>query len=900
MADENWQRLRKRVGASRAATRLQNHFGRWSGSSRLVLLALAVLAMGRWVFPWRGRWVWQGEPLAELPDAKLPPYGPAEVVEVLGALARPGFYALSEISLDVLFPWLYATFLGALLVRLARRHADRGVRLSLALFLPVAAALSDLVENLAYAAVALGAGKPLAVVGVAASWGKWSLVFATLIALVLTGRFLWGRWLAHLTAVRVPLLALLLLVLLERLAGHPDWPTVTNMMVSDTRFGLATAAFAVLLTMAVVLSAGWLAWNLAPERLRLERLALPAFVRHHPVRAIACLLPLATLPLLIRLEQGSRMDSVPTLAALACGVLAAGLLLWLLEYARSLGTLQRFADRLLPFFRTLGPGYLSFDQGRVEVRRGHPLALGVGLLLAAVYVVGYFWLSPEHAPRRIPTIAYVLLLVALVTHLLSGIAFFLDRFRFPLVLGIALYAISGGFWPAGEHTYPVRREVVDQAPCPKDAVMSRLQVRGLEGDDPVLLTVVGASGGGIQAAGWTAQVLTGLQEALGPDFTRSIHLISSASGGSVGAFFLLETVGADGALAPHRLAAVREAAMASSLDATAWGLVFPDFRRAFLPLLASRQRDRAWALEQGWLQNLECLREELPQAGCRLRPPARSQQAWLSSWRVGAATGRLPGVIFNATFVQDGAPFLISNLDLSSFSELRALTQDSEEGELWSLGPRDFDHREHFGPDGRFDLPIVTAARLSASFPFVTPTARPLVPKGEAEMAPFRVIDGGLFDNFGTTAALRWILEAVELLQDQKRSVEVLYLQVNAFPEEAAEIPKTTGWAQAALDPLTAIVKVRTSTQRARSDLELELLARLMKELGVPFKAVSFRPSDSSAPPLSWELSEHDKHSICESWRDAENLHKVEYLRDRYFPARPEIESLPACADSSR
>ncbi len=48
---------------------------------------------------------------------------------------------------------------------------------------------------------------------------------------------------------------------------------------------------------------------------------------------------------------------------------------------------------------------------------------------------------------------------------------------------------------------------------------------------PQSLVVVAASGGGIQASGWTAQVLGGLQESIGEDFTKKTALISSVSGG---------------------------------------------------------------------------------------------------------------------------------------------------------------------------------------------------------------------------------------------------------------------------------------------------------------------------------------------------------------------------------
>src|SRR5438094_521060 len=51
------------------------------------------------------------------------------------------------------------------------------------------------------------------------------------------------------------------------------------------------------------------------------------------------------------------------------------------------------------------------------------------------------------------------------------------------------------------------------------------------------VVVVASAGGGIQAAAWTARVLTGLQHEL-PEFANSIAALSGVSGGAVGTMFL--------------------------------------------------------------------------------------------------------------------------------------------------------------------------------------------------------------------------------------------------------------------------------------------------------------------------------------------------------------------------
>jgi hypothetical protein len=117
--------------------------------------------------------------------------------------------------------------------------------------------------------------------------------------------------------------------------------------------------------------------------------------------------------------------------------------------------------------------------------------------------------------------------------------------------------------------------------------------------------VVAANGGGIQAAAWTARVLTGLDRALRPEFgdtyAESIRLISSVSGGGVGAMHFAAKY-ANGRVDPRELDLIVKQADASSLDEVAWGAAFPDFWRAFVPLpFRAAQFDRGEALESAWI-----------------------------------------------------------------------------------------------------------------------------------------------------------------------------------------------------------------------------------------------------------------------------------------------------------
>src|SRR5262245_60412658 len=98
-----------------------------------------------------GAFAWRREVLGSCdrgPDGRRGGYTPAELAEYLGCLDRwgRGLYGLSEVTLDLLFPLVYGTLLGWLVVRLwSRPRAD------LLLGYVICAVVADWGENLTLA-----------------------------------------------------------------------------------------------------------------------------------------------------------------------------------------------------------------------------------------------------------------------------------------------------------------------------------------------------------------------------------------------------------------------------------------------------------------------------------------------------------------------------------------------------------------------------------------------------------------------------------------------------------------------------------------------------------------------------------------------------------------------------
>ena len=487
---------------------------------------------------------------------------------------------------------------------------------------------------------------------------------------------------------------------------------------------------------------------------------------------------------------------------------------------------------LLRYVSRLGDGYTRGKQ----LAPGHGEAVCFAVLALAVYALGLVLLAPGPDRNPIaawfynwfsqPALGYVLVLLLLLGLIVSSAAFFFDRFRFPTLAAFAIVSFALYGLTDLDHYYEVtldRPTKGSAALSPSTPVVNWKKPDG----SPADVVIVTASGGGITAAYWTTRVLEGLQKSV-PNFAESIRMISSVSGGSVGAMYYVDGYTKDGP--PNRPEDHRIAAGSPSLAHTTWGLVYPDFLRGLNLPVTDDRIDRGWATEQAWRGHLS------------------SPTLHIGDWREGIEQGWRPAVIFNATIAENGERFLISPLDLPS-----------------RRGTVSF--RTMF-PGG--DLPVTTAARLSATFPYVTPIARATSgPQAKRDSTSFHVADGGYYDNFGVVSAIEW-LEDVLPVYKASSGFKVLVVQIRAsnydphieHSDRRLSLPR--GWLYATLGPLTTLGKVRTSTQTVRNDMEIALLRDHWCYRGIELRTVVFSPEKDG--PLSWQLTRAERETIEESW----------------------------------
>ncbi len=680
----------------------------------------------------------------------------------------------------------------------------------------------------------------------------------------------WELWVRYLLAGRVSLCAwAFLVILLPFVLGGSGM--VANLLVTENGWQFF---WSVLLAFSASLVCGLsllLTLQYAPLRLGLPAVLRPGLLEGR-LLANCVLSALVALPLVAVLwneaDLGEGFRPLLVKGAAVLGSLAHNWLLLLVTDRLRRPLEAWLARRRLPFElpRPLAAGYV--EGGRVLV--DHLGAIAFWSILSVLYWAGYLVLDPAQQGERFPPLAFLLILHMLVTATLAGLAFFVDRFRIPSLLPVVLWVALIYALKDTDHFFSVwaldRGGGVEARvqPAPAAAPIERWLARRGQGAGKPVLVVLCSSGGGIQAAAWTVEVLCGLRHALGPEFLPSIRFVSAVSGGSVGVMHFLARFPDDGsAPAAESLEVARELAGRSSLSASIWGIVYPDFLRATFPLpVLDVGFDRARALEEAWRRPLR--------GDPRTTAPL---DARLGEWAARTAAGTLPGMVLNATVVETGERMLFSTVAIP-------------------IARKALSFLEHYG--GR-DVDVVSAARMSATFPYVTPVARArVVDRGEA-VSGEHVADGGYFDNFGVYSAVEWLDgllgPAPEGIGLEDMVEKVLVLEIRAFPETGAHAPgcgrtPAGGLTYELAGPLQAMLAVRTSTQTARNDTELALLRARWPELieesiivrppgplpAPTAQAPAVGPAEaacwceSAETPLSWHLSRAQQRGLEQAW----------------------------------
>jgi hypothetical protein len=625
----------------------------------------------------------------------------------------------------------------------------------------------------------------------------------------------WVQILRYLVLLRVPLLVALLLIVLPYAAVFTSARSLLGGLFDLTPRGFFFANLAAIAAGWAVLFTSRLIVSAAHDRfLDVAAMRLPGTL---PQWAVAFGL-LAAPTMAAGLWMSPRRDlGRRGLAVLAAGITMTGLFAGGWKLFSILGsTLRAGVEPWLNPWAEANPEVFRGYTGRdLDDHLTAALAFSVAFLL---YIVLGIVNRRRLGGGSVPALTSALQLLILLGWGFAGLTFFFDAFRVPVFLVAGAWFAAMAQSPASDHYYRIahRTEPRPAPPTPAETLRAKGRER---------VIVVAANGGGIQAAAWTARVLTGLCADLPGRFAPAVRFISAVSGGSVGAMHFVNAYGR-----PEAFEGVLDRAMESSLDDIAWGLVYPDFWRLFCPPLVKWwSMGRGRALEEAWER----------------RDPGVA--ASLAAWEEEVRAGGRPAVAFNATLAEKGVRLLASTAPLEE-------SQGVKESHRARLNFQTL-YRDH-------DIAVSTAVRLSATFPYVSPATRADVPGPQPH-----VVDGGYFDNFGMSTLVEWLDAAVAGCSDQVKEILILQIRGTKVPDATARTVKQValrGWFYQAFAPLETMLSVRGAGQVSHNEMQYGLLQRAW-EGKVNLRSVVLEfPGDD--PPLSWHLTAAQKQDILEAW----------------------------------
>jgi len=494
------------------------------------------------------------------------------------------------------------------------------------------------------------------------------------------------------------------------------------------------------------------------------------------------------------------------------------------------------------------------------------IILSVLLVLNPVFLVvftyHYDWLGPA-----LGTATIVLFAMAVMMPLGTALVYAGNRFNVPVIGLLLVLAVASSLFndnhrvrqTAEMRPYESVERVMARAKVPPGVVERSLRgytdlesyftawvkdLQPLHQKRAIPVVLVAVEGGGIRAAYWTASVLAELQDRAanaGLDFARHVFAISGVSGGSLGSAVFAALVrtpydvnyGADDAPCQegtYRCRAQRILAR-DFLSPTVAVLLFPDLLQRFLPV--AYFDDRALALERSW-----------EQAWRRYEPGDRFAGSFDGLWR--EAPLETPLLFLNSTVVETGQRIIVNPIAFDG-EPFRRTFHDAHDAAA-VIGAQ---------------VPLSTAVHMSARFTYVSPAGtieRRDPARTPDELAWFRVVDGGYFENSGAVT-LDEVLLALKR-QAHKAGVEIrpVVIHISNDPirkptEVVEDAPGKRVLMGEALSPVRALLNVRPARgYQARGVLAARVVTAEDAEAG---RHVHFRLCAYDVTlPLGWMLSD--------------------------------------------
>ncbi|GIL23547.1 MAG: hypothetical protein BroJett042_20600 [Bacteroidota bacterium] len=453
------------------------------------------------------------------------------------------------------------------------------------------------------------------------------------------------------------------------------------------------------------------------------------------------------------------------------------------------------------------------------------------------------------------------LILFLILNHLVGEDFFTKKYE--------AFGLDYGTQPA-EYSIKTLQHQLDSTAIEADRKTVLLQLtnwRKKFGDKKPKMVFICTSGGGKRASLWTLNALQTIDSLSHGRLMESSVLITGASGGLIGASYfrelklrekLGETIHPYSHIHRQKISSDNLNPLIFSLLANDLFVGFTKFEYAG----KAYQRDRAFTFEQQLNQITEGLMD---------KP--------ITAYAQPEMDGLVPMVLLTPTVVNDGRKVYIASRPVSFMNAELLNMPDYPQRKVSGI---DF-HRFFKDQDAK-DLRFLSALRMSATFPYITPnTTLPTDP-------PIQIMDAGISDNFGMSDAVRFLYSFNEWVSENTSGV--IFISIRDSPKLGTITAKK---GQTLIDdmtqPISSVYNNFENFQDITSDL---LLGQAYSWMHVPihridiqYQAESYVPilqkmdsirQNSTRASLSWRLTTREKDGVVRNIYSKQNQAEIDKL----------------------
>lgn len=377
------------------------------------------------------------------------------------------------------------------------------------------------------------------------------------------------------------------------------------------------------------------------------------------------------------------------------------------------------------------------------------------------------------------------------------------------------------------------------------------------------------SGGGKRAALWTFTALQTADSLTQGKLMQNSVLITGASGGLIGASFFRELKlrqKAGEAINPHA-AFHRRQISTDNLNPMIFSLLANDLFVGFTRFEYAGNlylQDRGYTFEQQLNQITGSLMD---------KPISAYDSAELSA--------TIPMMILTPTIVNDGRKLYIASRPVS-FLNYEIINFPEYTSQKFS----GVDFQRLFAEHGADKLRFLSALRMCATFPYITPnTTLPTDP-------PIHIMDAGISDNFGLNDAVRFLYAYKDWIAANTSGV--VFVSIRDSPK-LGNIAKREGQTiiDAFTQPISSVYNNFENFQDITSDLLIgyshSWFNNSIERVDIEYEAQDYAPilqkmdslrKNNARASLSWRLTTREKESIISNISVEKNRKAIERLKE--------------------